>query len=220
MNSEDIIKKAKAEIGTKESPPNSNNVKYNTWYYGHAVSGSNYPWCMVFQSWLFEGTGLFPKSASCMNTAEWFKNQKRFFTSPQIGDLVFFKYGTNSRWTNHVGLVIGIKGSTVITIEGNTSKDSNDNGGSVMQRKRSTNIVGYGRPAYSESQLPTLLYGSRNDYVRSWQMYLNTQGYDLVVDGIFGKKTENAVKAWQLENGLDVTGIITPTEWNYIGVIS
>lgn len=71
-----------------------------------------------------------------------------------------------------------------------------------------------------ESVLPTLKRGDRNDFVRSWQMYLNTQGYDLAVDGIFGPKTEQAVQSWQLENGLSVTGIITPKDWNFIGVIS
>lgn len=44
---------AVSQVGVKESPANSNNVKYNTWYYGHAVSGSAYPWCMAFISWCF-----------------------------------------------------------------------------------------------------------------------------------------------------------------------
>lgn len=44
---------AESQIGTKESPANSNNVKYNTWFYGHAVSGSAYPWCAVFVCWCF-----------------------------------------------------------------------------------------------------------------------------------------------------------------------
>lgn len=48
-----IVATALAEVGVKESPKNSNNVKYNTWFYGRTVSGSKYPWCMVFVSWLF-----------------------------------------------------------------------------------------------------------------------------------------------------------------------
>lgn len=66
--------------------------------------------------------------------------------------------------------------------------------------------------------LPTLKIGDRNDYVRSWQNYLITQGFNIASDGIFGSQTENAVSMWQLENGLKVTGIITPTEWHKIGV--
>ena len=48
-----ILNIANNELGTKEYPPNSNNVKYNTWYYGHPVSGKNYPWCCVFISYIF-----------------------------------------------------------------------------------------------------------------------------------------------------------------------
>ena len=39
----EIIDLAQSQVGTKESPSNSNNVKYNTWYYGKAVNGSSYP---------------------------------------------------------------------------------------------------------------------------------------------------------------------------------
>lgn len=48
-----LLQIAASQVGTKESPANSNNVKYNTWYYGHAVSGSAYPWCAVFVEWCF-----------------------------------------------------------------------------------------------------------------------------------------------------------------------
>lgn len=143
-----IIEKAQREIGVTENPPNSNNVKYNTWYYGHEVSGAAYPWCAVFISWLFDGTGLVKKTASCADMLEWFEAHSQIVKNPIPGDIVFFRYSTNSRRTNHVGLVVDVKGNTITTIEGNTSKDSNDNGGRVMRRKRSGKIVGYARPKY------------------------------------------------------------------------
>lgn len=68
------------------------------------------------------------------------------------------------------------------------------------------------------SHLPTLKKGDRNDFVRAWQNYLILQGYNLKSDGIFGDITEGIVKEWQKENGLQPTGIITPVEWNKIGV--
>ena len=43
MTAERIISAARAEIGVKESPANSNRVKYNTAYYGREVSGSTIP---------------------------------------------------------------------------------------------------------------------------------------------------------------------------------
>ena len=48
---------AEAEVGTKESPANSNNVKYNTWFYGREVYdglwGTQFPWCAAFIAWVF-----------------------------------------------------------------------------------------------------------------------------------------------------------------------
>ena len=107
-----IIEKAQKEIGVMESPPNSNNVKYNTWYYGHEVSGAAYPWCAVFISWLFDGTGLVKKTASCADMLEWFEAHSQIVKNPIPGDIVFFRYSTNARRTNHVGLVVDVKGNT------------------------------------------------------------------------------------------------------------
>lgn len=49
----ELLRIAAAQVGVKESPANSNRVKYNTWFYGREVSGSAYPWCAVFVCWCF-----------------------------------------------------------------------------------------------------------------------------------------------------------------------
>ena len=95
---------------------------------------------------------LIKKTASCADMLAWFEANGQRVSNPQPGDIIFFKFKTNNRRTNHVGLVIGVKGNTISTIEGNTSINSDDNGGSVMVRERSKNIVAYGRPAYASSQ--------------------------------------------------------------------
>jgi hypothetical protein len=159
MTAKQIIERAKAEIGVHEAPPNSNNVKYNTWYYGHPVSGPEYPWCAVFISWLFKAEqGLCPRTASCVNMLAWFEKKRQIVNKPQAGDIVFFKYNTNNRRTNHVGLVVSVSddGRTINTIEGNTSISSQDNGGKVMQRNRYSNIVAYARPAYQQGTLTNI----------------------------------------------------------------
>lgn len=48
-----LLEIAQSQVGTEESPANSNNVKYNTWFYGQTVSGSEYPWCAAFVAWCF-----------------------------------------------------------------------------------------------------------------------------------------------------------------------
>lgn len=158
MTAKQIIDLAKSQIGVHESPPNSNNVVYNTWYYGHPVSGSEYPWCAVFISWLFRGDqSLCPRTASCVNMLEWFEQKRQVVKKPQAGDIVFFKYSTNARRTNHIGLVVSVSedGRTINTIEGNTSVTNQDNGGKVMQRNRYSHIVAYARPRYEGTQIET-----------------------------------------------------------------
>lgn len=231
MTIKEVLSKAEAEIGTKESPANSNNVKYNTWYYGKPVSGSAYPWCGTFITWLFQNEqSLCPKSASCENLYEWFRKRGQLVDNPQPGDLVFFKYSTNNRKTNHIGIVKSVSGNAICTIEGNTSITSNDNGGSVMERVRKSNIVGYARPKYSDALLskptsfatitsrPTLSLGSKGPDVTYLQLRLQVLKYDVgLADGDFGKKTLAAVKKFQTDHKLAPDGIVGPKTWAAIG---
>lgn len=160
MNAKQVIDRAKGELGVTEYPPNSNNVKYNTWYYGHEVSGASYPWCATFISWLFKPEQcLCKKTASCLEMLEWFEKRKQVVKEPQAGDIVFFKYPTNNRRTNHVGLVVSVHDKVINTIEGNTSntaQGSQDNGGMVAQRNRYSNIVAYARPKYIQGLLTNI----------------------------------------------------------------
>ena len=221
MKASEVVDRALAEVGIKESPPNSNNVKYNTVYYGKPVHGASYPWCCTFVWWVLSSCGVkVPKTASCMAMADYFKKNGRWHTSPQPGDLVFFHFKTNTRWTNHVGIVVEVKGNEIKTVEGNTSINSDDNGGAVMLRKRSSNIVGYGRPSYDiESNMnPVLKRGSKGDFVRAWQNYLLSCNIDVgAVDGDYGPKTEKAVCEYQRMKHLPVTGVIDDDDWKSVG---
>lgn len=50
--------------------------------------------------------------------------------------------------------------------------------------------------------------GDKGKGVADLQIFLNQNGFNLVVDGDFGAKTEEAVKAYQLANNMPVTGEI------------
>jgi len=54
---EQVLNIARKELGVKESPRNSNRMKYNSWYYGRPVSGTAYPWCTAFVQWVFNQAG-------------------------------------------------------------------------------------------------------------------------------------------------------------------
>lgn len=58
--------------------------------------------------------------------------------------------------------------------------------------------------------------GSTED-IKNWQKYLNTQGYNLGVDGVFGDKTDAATRAYQQANGLTADGIVGEKTWGQAG---
>ncbi len=111
-----------------------------------------------------------------------------------------------------------------VSIEGNTSLNSNDNGGSVMQRERTKNIVAYGRPKYENSSpitpvtptipIPaTVKQGSKGETVALLQQLLVSRGYVIAIDGDFGPNTAAAVKDFQNKQHLGVDGVVGPKTW-------
>ena len=60
----------------------------------------------------------------------------------------------------------------------------------------------------------TLRRGDRGEDVKVLQRALKRAGYDAgTIDGIFGPRTEAAVRAFQRANGLTVDGIVGPRTW-------
>lgn len=57
----------------------------------------------------------------------------------------------------------------------------------------------------------------RNDVVKSLQRLLKDKGYNIYPDGIFGKKTEQAVRLFQQKNGLHADGIVGRKTWAALG---
>lgn len=158
MTADKILSIAKSYIGVAEKPANSNNVIFNTHYYGKPVSGS-YPWCCTFVWDVFRLAGasaLFfngQKTAYCPAVQTWATKEK--LTVDKLkgkpGDLVLFDWNKNNA-ADHIGFILENKGGgTYTTIEGNTSVTSNDNGGKVMQRTRKTSeILMIIRPKYRQ----------------------------------------------------------------------
>ena len=56
--------------------------------------------------------------------------------------------------------------------------------------------------------LVSLRHNARGSHVREIQTLLNQRGAHLTVDGIFGPKTDAAVRAFQASHGLTVDGIV------------
>lgn len=149
------IKLASSQIGTKESPAGSNNVKYNTWYYGHPVNGANYSWCAVFVSWVLTHIGLadfkYAYVPAVVNDA---RDRKHGLTVVSVaaakaaiaqGSVVVACYdwpGESKGLADHIGIVKRFLSDTEIeAIEGNTAVGNDSNGGEVMLRQRNVSLV-------------------------------------------------------------------------------
>lgn len=65
-----------------------------------------------------------------------------------------------------------------------------------------------------------LSYGSQGNDVTELQKLLNKNGYTLDEDGIFGTKTQDAVKDYQQKNQLDVDGIVGTNTWGALTAAS
>ncbi|MCL2409435.1 MAG: CHAP domain-containing protein [Oscillospiraceae bacterium] len=162
MNSQaaKIIATARGHLGTRESPPHSNNVRFNTAYYGRAVSGPAFPWCVVFVWYVFREAGLShlffggERTASCGALVTFARRHGLFRTSGfESGDLVFFDWSGRRTTAQHMGIITEVRQSAVVSIEGNTSIGNDSDGGEVMERTRSfQSIVGAYRPEYEEDE--------------------------------------------------------------------
>lgn len=236
----DLIKKAVGEIGVKENPSGSNNVKYNTEYYGRAVQGSSYPWCCAFIWWLFKkcnASKLFydgKKTAYCPAVESWGRSKKLTVerSKGKPGDIILFDfYGKGE--SVHIGIIEKVVGNKYQCIEGNTSTTSDDNGGAVMRRTRPLSVVRciirpkYDNETYADVKevktvditLKVLKKGSAGEEVKTIQRLLRMMGYKdqygntLVIDGDFGSKTEYALKKFQKAEGLEVDGSCGKLTW-------
>lgn len=227
----EVLKIANLEIGVMEYPADSNNVKYNTWYYGHKVSGSAYPWCMVFVQWVLNKAGVkgILRTAGCTPLYTWAKANGSFVSPGNMkpGDIVLFcGFDDIAGDADHTGFFERYDNNgNYICIEGNTSLDSDDNGGAVMRRCRQrANILGGVRPNYDEEEVTVVLSilkeGSKGVQVKTVQRLLNALYYTdakdqkLKVDAEYGTKTIQAVKKFQKKRGLTQDGIFGAKSWS------
>lgn len=151
----DILALAASYIGVKEDPPYSNNVIFNTHYYGCPVNDRSLHWCAAFVWDIFRmagAAGLYyggEKTASCATLWNYHRSQGQAVTDFQPGDVAFFDFSEKKSKTEHVGIVEKVEGGYITTIDGNTSPTSEANGGAVMRRRRQMKYVSGGyRPRY------------------------------------------------------------------------
>ena len=144
--------------------------------------------------------------ASCTYSARQYKNNGRLYSTPKVGDEIFFKDSDGG--CSHTGLVVAVDTLYVYTVEGNTSSASGvvANGGAVVKKKylkTYNKIYGYGRPLYDEESKETVKKTSTaakkekvNKKVQAWQTAAARDGFKFEsgADGIWGAECEAVAK--------------------------
>ena len=148
-----LIQYAQKEIGYHEGANNWN--KYAPlWTVAGGWNAQNQPYCDIFADVCFIetfGLDLASKltyqpigsfSALCSASARFYKNNGAWYTTPEVGDQVFFYSGGD---INHTGLVETVSGGYFTTIEGNSSD--------MVARRNyyigNSYVAGFGRPNWS-----------------------------------------------------------------------
>ena len=230
---EQLLAVASAEIGVAENPLGSNNIKYNTAYYGREVSGDAYPWCMAFVWWCFKEAGLSQlfygggMTASCTALMRYAKAAGQFVTDDyQPGDVFLYQFDADD-YAEHTGIYTGTRDGRgrYLVIEGN----HNDRVETVA--RADSTLHGAFRPKWAETPapapeptpaqgsgivLPAIRYGDTGATVRAMQILLMGYGCKLPrygVDGEYGNETRTALRKYQLAKGLTVDGICGEATW-------
>ena len=243
-----LIRWCDSQIGYHEGPNNFNQYadvdgirKLYGWY------PQNQPWCDIFvdsafiscfgydaasaMTYQFTGAG----SAACNASATFYKNNNAWFTTPAVGDQIFFYYNGS---INHTGIVTHVGLGAITTVEGNYS----DSVARLTYDVNDPKIAGYGRPKWEviehpenipvqeqpvekpvekkfvtlTLEYPELKYGDEGKAVKMAQSLLEMNGCTCGwygCDGEFGKGTEQAVKNYQIAMRLGVDGIIGEQTW-------
>ena len=236
------------QVGYTEGANNWN--KYAPkWTEAGGWNAQNQPWCDVFVDCAFiECFGLDlasrltyqPKggfSALCSASANYYKANNAWFSTPAVGDQIFFNV---SGGINHTGIVVGVTGGVVTCVEGNSSdavRKNNYNLGTSY-------IAGFGRPNWSVFEdggadepmptpspspeppkqetcsvtltLPVIKYGDESMWVKLMQTALIGRGFNCGwygADGEYGQQTKIGLFQFQQKMGLDTDCVCGPATW-------
>lgn len=232
---EKVISIAKAEVGYQEKASNSDldsktaNVgKKNYTKYARDLDNipgfyngkkQGYAWCDQFFDWLMV-KAYGPENAKkllcqpnnsagagCKESMAYYKAKGQLYTSPKVGDQIFFKnlIGT----VCHTGLVVKVTDTYVHTIEGNTSSGNklDADGGQVCEKQYALNyarIAGYGRPNYDVQKTSKPVVNNtqttvtvKDNVVLEWQKAAIADGFKFSrygADGTWGNECATVAK--------------------------
>lgn len=197
-----IEKKSNARLDDKTANAGANNYTkyardlYKAGYYNGNKNG--FAWCDVFVDWCFyqlcdkdakKAQEIIyqsgPLGAGCTFSAGYYRKAGKFFSTPNVGDQIFFGPVGSEK---HTGIVYKVDSKKVYTIEGNTRQESGviPNGGGVFKKEYDLNdpeIAGYGRPKYDAEPVSKPAACT----VKEWQLAAIADGFKFPKYGADGK---------------------------------
>lgn len=115
----DILKAARKEIGTRESPPGSNNNPY----------GPTAAWCSSFATAMWRKAGvdipIYPFTGDVFHWGERNGHAYHDLSNVRAGDVLLFGTGPqNTSTSTHIGIVEKVENGKVTLIEGNSGPNT------------------------------------------------------------------------------------------------
>lgn len=194
-----------------------------------AAYGGNFPWCDASITYAAVNSGNYAEVCFNVDWAYTVAHAARYALAEQWtamtkgvkgtgirrGDIVFFDWAHSSSIAgiDHVGIVTGVSGDAVLTIEGNSANVC------ARRVRYASDIAGFGRPKYKTppaTALPAVslahvLAAQKADTAGTQGAALHRTEGRLVenalkakgllaarwVDGSLGSKSEDAYRAWQ-----------------------
>lgn len=142
------------------------------------------------------------------------------------GTRVAHKTGSVSSSRTDAGIIESPAGPIAFCILTNKNKDqrwTDDNAGDVLCAKIGAALYQYFNPKSAAASPPAaieLRMGAAGEWVTALQRTLNariTPPANTSTDGEFGPETEDAVKRFQTQKGLEPTGIVNAETWKALG---
>lgn len=194
---------ARTQIGVTETAGSTSNPVVVAYYKDAGapeIKDDSVPWCAAFAGAMLTRSG-YRSTGSLL--AQSYLDWGMSLQTPMVGCVAVFKRGSAS-WQGHVGFFVREEGNYIVVLGGNQSDSVRES------RYPKKDLLGYRWPDSAALPTATLLLrvGSKGEFVKKLQERLNYHGASprLEADGVFGAKTEAAVRAFQKTNGLSVDG--------------
>lgn len=215
----DLIAVAKTQLGytelsTRTGLPlaygqDGGYTKYGAWF-----GDSTGAWCAYFVSWCASQAGIpssiFPRLGNCEAAVNWYKRHSEFYGRgsgyyPKTGDIIFYNWGGGSI-AEHIGIVTGVSGNNVYTIEGNTDSNVGYRCAGKTRSRTANYIVGYGVPAYNDAGTYVGSYSfasslSGRTASKSGSIAYTTSKLSVITTSATDITSTNAVLNGSVENG-------------------